>query len=697
VGSISIPTIVTDDRGTNYVVTKVGDSAFFQNLSLTSVTIPDTVTSIGVQAFAGCLFKSFTIPDSVVSIEDFAFDECINLADIRFPDSVATIGASAFGDCVGLFDLRVGNGVLSIGDTAFSGCYGLTNVTLGPRVKFIGSSAFGNCTSLTNIVFPNSVTSISSLAFGGCSALSSACFEGNAPHNGGNLFLLDCVSAIRYVIGTTGWGALYDGKPTVACSECNPAGSLKVIITPTNAVSAGAQWTLDSSAWHNSGETLLNLPVGQYTIRFSYISGWNTPTNQSITITNGQLTTATNLYKPLTSSVQVTIYPQEVRTQAQWQVDGRSWSNSSVTVTNLSVGNHTVSFKAVKGWQTPPTVTTYCPADVTTPIVATYAPIGSLQVKVFPPAATNAGAQWRVDGGAWQKSGATVTNLVGALHTVDCGIVTGWTTPSDLIVTIKPSTLTATNAIYGSVTNRLQVSMAGKGTISPNYSNSWLEMGQNYSIKATAGLGFVFSNWAVSTNWTGSATTNSATVQFVMQSNLTLQVNFADVTKPTITITSPTAGQKMTNALANLNGTAFDNWGIGSVQYQLNGGAWGLATSTNAWTNWAAVLPLTAGTNVIKAYAVDLSGNASTTNIVSMVSSNTFNLHLGFGSAPPITSNGLQLSLEVSRGISGRLEVSTNLKDWTTLTGFISTNATMQFSDAATTNYMRRFYRAVVP
>jgi hypothetical protein len=151
----------------------------------------------------------------------------------------------------------------------------------------------------------------------------------------------------------------------------------------------------------------------------------------------------------------------------------------------------------------------------------------------------------------------------------------------------------------------------------------------------------------------------------------------------------------MTDALANVKGTASDNWGVGSVQYQLNGGAWGLATSTNGWTNWTAVLPLTAGTNVIKAYAVDLGGNASTTNTVSVVSSNTFNLRLGFGSAQPMASNGLQLSLEVSRGISARIEVSTNLVNWTVLTSLVGTNETLSFRDSAATNFNLRFYRAV--
>jgi hypothetical protein len=246
------------------------------------------------------------------------------------------------------------------------------------------------------------------------------------------------------------------------------------------------------------------------------------------------------------------------------------------------------------------------------------------------------------------------------------------------------------------VTKQLGVRAIGLGTLSPNYSNSWLEVGRNYSMTAKPGSGFVFTNWTVSTNWTGALTTNNATVQFVMQTNLTLRVNFVETNRPIVTITSPTAGQKMTNALANVKGTASDKWQVGGVLYQLNSGAWGLATSTNGWTNWTVVLPLMAGTNVIKAYAVNLGGNVSTTNSVSVESTNTFNLRLGFGSQQ-MTSDGLQLSLEVSLGISGRIEVSTNLEDWTTLTNFASTNATMKFRDSTVTNYHWRFYRAVVP
>ena len=78
--------------------------------------------------------------------------------------------------------------------------------------------------------------------------------------------------------------------------------------------------------------------------------------------------------------------------------------------------------------------------------------------------------------------------------------------------------------------NQLGVRAIGLGTISPNYSNAWLEIGRNYNMAATPGSGFVFTNWVISTNWLGGMTTNNATVQFMMQSNLTLQMSFVDVT-----------------------------------------------------------------------------------------------------------------------------------------------------------------------
>jgi uncharacterized repeat protein (TIGR03803 family) len=247
------------------------------------------------------------------------------------------------------------------------------------------------------------------------------------------------------------------------------------------------------------------------------------------------------------------------------------------------------------------------------------------------------------------------------------------------------------------VTNQLQIRAAGLGTISPNYSNAWLEVGRNYTMTASPGGGFVVTNWVISTNWIGGTATNNVVLHFMMASNLTLQVNFLDITKPTLTVSSPAAGQHMTNALANLTGTAGDNWKVAGVWYQLNSNAWDLVNTTNGYTNWNRTVALLAGTNTLKLYSQDLGGNHSTTNNLNVVSGNAFKLQLAFAAGQPLASNGLNFVLLVSTGLVGHVQVSTNLVNWAAFTNFTGTNVSLNFRDAAATNYNQRFYRAVIP
>ena len=247
------------------------------------------------------------------------------------------------------------------------------------------------------------------------------------------------------------------------------------------------------------------------------------------------------------------------------------------------------------------------------------------------------------------------------------------------------------------VTNQLGVRSIGLGTVKPNYSNAWLEIGRNYSITSAPATGFVFTNWVTSTNWIGGTTTSKTNLPFMMASNLTLQANFVDVSKPTNTITAPTTGQHMTNALATVVGTAKDNWGVAGVWYQLNNGAWTATATTNGWTNWTTTLQLVAGTNTVKAYATDLGGNYSATNSLNVVSSNSFKLQLAFTNALPLNTNGLVFILQLSTGLNGNIQVSTDLTSWVPLTNFVGTNSTITFRDPAATNLSYRFYRAIIP
>ena len=156
-------------------VISIGDEAFSSCCTgLTSITIPDSVTSIGDSAFSGCTgLTSITIPDSVTSIGDCAFYGCTGLTSITIPNSVTSIGDSAFYDCTGLTSITIPDSITSIGDAAFSGCTGLTSITIPDSATSIGGYAFENCTGLTSITIPNSVTSIGDFAFEDCTGLTS--------------------------------------------------------------------------------------------------------------------------------------------------------------------------------------------------------------------------------------------------------------------------------------------------------------------------------------------------------------------------------------------------------------------------------------------------------------------------------------------------------------------------------------------
>ena len=180
---------------------------FLHNENLTSVTIPNTVSIIGTQAFIGCyILPSIYIPSSVTSIGGMAFADCSGLTSIIvsndntvydsrnncnaiietstntlivgckntvIPNNITTIGQYAFYGSGGLTNITIPNSVTSIGRNAFTNCYGLTSVTIPDSVTSIGQSVFYGCSSLTSITIPNSVTSIERSVFLGCANLTS--------------------------------------------------------------------------------------------------------------------------------------------------------------------------------------------------------------------------------------------------------------------------------------------------------------------------------------------------------------------------------------------------------------------------------------------------------------------------------------------------------------------------------------------
>ena len=194
-------------------VTSIGQSAFESCSGLTSVTIPNSVTSIGVCAFSHCSgLTSVTIPNSVTSIGDYAFSKCSGLSKVNIesieswcsinfssitshpffssenghlfmngtevtsltiPQSISKLNSFVFYGCSGLTSVTIPNSLTSIGAYAFYRCDGLTSVTIPNSVTSIGGYAFSNCSGLTSVTIPNSVTSIGEGAFRNCSSLAS--------------------------------------------------------------------------------------------------------------------------------------------------------------------------------------------------------------------------------------------------------------------------------------------------------------------------------------------------------------------------------------------------------------------------------------------------------------------------------------------------------------------------------------------
>ena len=150
----------------------IDNYAFYTCYSLSSVSIPSGITSIGAQAFNGCYsLVSVSIPSGVTSIDTNVFYYCHSLASVSLPSGVTSISTYAFYGCYTLEFVSIPSGVTSIGGSAFTSCSAQKYISIPSGVTSIGGSAFSSCPSLSSVSIPSGITSIGAQAFNGCYSL----------------------------------------------------------------------------------------------------------------------------------------------------------------------------------------------------------------------------------------------------------------------------------------------------------------------------------------------------------------------------------------------------------------------------------------------------------------------------------------------------------------------------------------------
>jgi hypothetical protein len=145
----SVDGVLFDKEKTTLIQYPIGNSR-------TTYKIPNSVTSIGENAFCDSNLTSVTIPDSVTIIGGYAFAGCESLSSVTIGNSVTSIESGAFYKCDSLTNVTIGNSVTSIGNGAFFGCESLSSITIPDSVTSIGGYAFYNCEKMTDVYYTGS-------------------------------------------------------------------------------------------------------------------------------------------------------------------------------------------------------------------------------------------------------------------------------------------------------------------------------------------------------------------------------------------------------------------------------------------------------------------------------------------------------------------------------------------------------------
>lgn len=158
-------------NGTPVLIRNIAPNAFQNCSTLTSVTIPNGIITIGSHAFAASGLRTVTIPGSVSTINPNTFESCKNLSEVTLSENVTSIGTNAFNGCSGLEKIHFPESMANIDGFAFAACTKLKSIALPEGLKTIKAGTFSGCSNLVSVYIPSSVATTEVNAFSGCSKL----------------------------------------------------------------------------------------------------------------------------------------------------------------------------------------------------------------------------------------------------------------------------------------------------------------------------------------------------------------------------------------------------------------------------------------------------------------------------------------------------------------------------------------------
>ena len=311
----SVTKIVIDEG-----VTRIGDNAFTDMRSVTSLTFPSTLKSVGEYSFSNIGITELTVPANLESLGEYAFNACHELLTLTIPSNtqLTSIAKGAFSYCENLSAVNLPDKITGIDSEAFRNDGSLVLTSLPANVKTLGDYAFANCTSLTTIELDNKLESVGASAFSGCTNIASVTFPDSLKTIGNWAFSQTAITSLALPAGVT-------TIENAAFNQCNSLTAINLSFTG-------------------------NISIGESA--FS-----NCANLQSVTIT-GNLTSISGYIfsgDPLLSSVSV---PDSVTSIGNWAFSGCGSLNSFTWPSSLTtVGDYVFSSSGLESVTIPANVT----------------------------------------------------------------------------------------------------------------------------------------------------------------------------------------------------------------------------------------------------------------------------------------------------------------------------------------------------